>query len=170
MGCYSTTMNKIILAKEATYFQQMYTIRKQVFRFFQDKGWEPMRRGRHAHVSMFGNVREFQGILDIEMKKLAWQDMPDELAPNTPFTLWCAASWETSLDRMHLDTELYWQTVFIQLPSVVDMFLPRAWNMLWNLTPANALETWPGPSEPPDQPPHFGKPRIRRSKPLLPDP
>jgi hypothetical protein len=152
-----------ILEKERVYQRQMAPIRGGVLAFAAERGLASHRRGRHAHVGVSGPVRDFRGVVDIEMELVSWDRMPAQLDSGSNFTLWCSASAEHRGVRMHASTELFWETAFERLPTVVPLFLERAWSMLATLDRADFVADWPGPSPSPDREPHFGPPRRVRT-------
>lgn len=152
-----------ILQKEIVYRAQMGDIREAVLRFMEPRGWCLMSRGRRAHVSVYGPVGALalDGVIDIMMEEVDWDKMPEALQEDTSFYLWCSAGLDRDGLRLSADTELFWRAPFALLARTVDMFLPRAWEMLTGLTEANLLQVWPGPSGDPDGPLSFGPPRRR---------
>ena len=148
-----------IIARQNTYREQMRSVRETVLRFAEARGWSPMSRGRKAHVSICGPVNGLSGVVDIEMECEGWAEMPAQLQPDTPFTLWCSASLDRGGIRFFADTELYWRATFAALPETVERFLPQAWGMLTQLGAGNLRKEWPGPSMHPDGAPDFGPPR-----------
>jgi hypothetical protein len=153
-----------ILEKEQTYKRQMTPIREIVLKFAEQKNWSPMSRGRKAHVSIHGPVNGLNGVIDIEIERLDWDDMPNSLTPDYPFTLWCSASKDLDGVRFCAETELYWQVSFIDLPTYIPRFLDSAWAMLSDIKENELVPKWPGPSANPDLPPDFGPPRRRKPK------
>lgn len=150
-----------IMEKEREYSRQMQPIRDRVLAFGDSKGWTPIRRGRHAHASISGPVRDFQGIIDIQMDLIDWEAMPWSLPDDYPFTLWASAGNDDRKPRLFSLTELCWQMPFAQLHGYTDIFLDRAWQMLSELSSADFVDFWPGPSKAPDTGPNFGGPRKR---------
>ena len=153
----------LILRKSRVHNGQMEGIRRRVLAFAAEVGWGPKSRGRRASVSIYGDVRQWSGVIDIEIAEPQWERMPERLAPETEFILWCSAGVSDGEVRGSADTELYWSAPFAQLPRTVDLFLPAAWDMLLGLGEQNLLWDYPGPARDPDTPPHFGPPRWRGS-------
>jgi hypothetical protein len=147
-----------ILEKEQEYLRQLAPIRAIVLRFGNQKGWHSQRRGRKAHVSITGPANSLTGIIDIQIERLDWHDMPDSLTPEYPFTLWCSAEQTIEGVRFFSRRQLYWQAQFDELPLYVERFLKTAWKMLMELTAADLLPDWPGPAANADFPPNFGPP------------
>ncbi len=149
-----------IFVKEEAYRTQMAGIRETVLRFAESKCWRPMSRGRRAHVSIYGQVNNLDGHVDIIMQEDDWTKMPKLLQSDTPFDLYCSAGINVGgAPRQYADTELFWRCPFTLLAETVDRFLPIAWDMLSKLTATNLIHNWPGPPENPDFPPCFGPPR-----------
>jgi len=152
-----------IFAKEATYRTQMADARAALLSFLEPKGWEPLHRGRRAHVSACGPIGAYNGIVDVEMVETDWNRMPAVLEPSTQFTLWCSADHTRGGMRLFADTEVYWQSPFSSLLDAIHRFLPVAWHTLERLGDSNFAADWPGPSTLPDLPPSFGPSRPRRT-------
>lgn len=150
-----------ILQKEAAYRAQMADVCRAVLHFIEPRGWATQSRGRRAHVSVHGPVGGLDGVIDIEMEETDWDRMPESLRPGTPFLLWSSAHLNRDGVRCFSDTELFWRAPFVSLVATVEMFLPRAWNMLTSLNQDDLLREWPGPSLNPEGPPDFGPPRRR---------
>ena len=153
-----------IVRKEENYKRQMLEVRGIVLHFAKSIRWLPQSRGLKAHVSIYGTVNPLNAVIDIEIERLDWDEMPEALLPETPFTLSACAYRDVDNQRYLADTELFWEVSFEQLLPTVQMFLPRAWQMLCGLSEANLLAEWPGPSPSPDLYPDFGPPRKRVSK------
>ena len=154
-----------IVEREVTYGGQLTPVREKVLAFFQPKGWEQQSRGRRAHVSVYGKVNFLSAVLDVEMEETDWDKTPRKLTGETPFILWSSAFLDRDGRRLSGDSELFWRTTFEGLVYAVDLFLPKAWEMLSALSPASLVEEWPGPAQGPDGPPDFGPPRIRVPRP-----
>ena len=150
-----------IVEKEQEYFRQLAPIREIVLKFAEQKDWNTHRRGRKAHVSILGPVNRLTGLIDIEIERLDWDDMPDTLTPDYPFTLWCSAGATRNGIRLHSKRRLYWQAKFVELPLYVERFLQTAWEMLTELKETDLTPDWPGASTDPDIPPNFGPPRVQ---------
>jgi len=151
-----------IFEKEQEYLRQLAPVRAMVLRFAEQMGWGPQNRGRKAHVSIFGPVNGLIGLIDIEIARLDWDDMPETLTPNYPFTLWCSAAQTRDGVRLFCKRELYWQVRFAELPKYVIGFLQCAWQMLLELNEHDLSPDSPGPSTNPDFPPNFGPPRVKK--------
>jgi hypothetical protein len=104
-------------------------------------------------------VNSLTGIIDIEIERLDWDDMPDTLTPDYPFTLWCTGGQTLDGVRRFSRRQLYWQAQFVELPLYVERFLQSAWQMLIELKDSDLTPVWPGPTTNPDFPPNFGPPR-----------
>jgi hypothetical protein len=157
-----STMPDAILEKEARYLSQMANVRAIVSHFAEEKGWDFLRRGRHAHASIHGHVGEFNGVIDIQMNLVNWDNMPECLSLDYPFELWSSATWPRNDSRFFADRELLWQVQFGDLEKYTPLFLKRSWEMLEALTSEDFMKTWPWPDleRPRDVPPTFGPPRI----------
>lgn len=150
-----------ILEKSENYKRQMAPILAIVLPFAKARNWDPLWRGRKAHASIYGPVSGMSGVIDIEVGIDKWEDMPNYLEPDTPFTLWSSATKDCNGIRLFADTELYWKTPFSELEIHVPLFLFQAWTMLLELKEHGFVKIWNGPSMDPDLPPDFGPPRKR---------
>ncbi len=153
-----------IIEKEQIYKEQIASIRDTVLSFAETKGWSSQKRGRKAHISIYGPVNGLKGVIDIVMTEGNWDLMPESLQPDTPFVLWSSASLNSDGIRLGADTELFWTVPFSSLPETVERFIVDAWKMLTGLNDSNLIADLPRRSENPDSPPDFGSPRKRRGQ------
>ncbi len=142
----------------------MSVVSALVYKYADSIGWEKISRGRKAHASIAGEAGILHGVIDIEINSNDWGLMPNKLQADTEFTLWCSGDIDKGGEKLHFDKELFWAATFINLEHVINLFLPKAYEMLKSATENDFLETWPGPSTQKDIGPSYGGPQPRATK------
>jgi hypothetical protein len=116
---------KSILDKEAAYNCRFDAIRTRMFAVLADLDPESIRRGRHGHSCAKVQRDDVTVIIDIQMERVGWDNMPDVLADDHPIELWVSA--HRSSDRTYVSTdEIHWELPFCQLADNLDEFLAFA--------------------------------------------
>lgn len=152
---------KSIFEKGETYKNQCQAIREVVDRFGQAHSCEPISRGRRGHASLSCDIGKYQGVIDVQMELLDWDEMPDEIPDDYPFELWCAASSGPGLFSVE---QIHWELPFHAVEPHLQIFLNRCWDFLITLNDVDFTGRLPEPSFAPDRLPCLGGPKPREFK------
>jgi hypothetical protein len=122
-----------ILHKQQNYDTQISKIRQHVFQFAKEKNWKTIYRGRHAHASIEGQIKNFSGVIDIQMWLDDWEYNPPILSSNYPFELWAGGYTRESEKFFESCNDLYKMLPFETIEKEIKSLLEEAWNFLNSL-------------------------------------
>ncbi len=119
-----------MLKLEQVYLGQMSAIRQRMFTFARARGFMPLRRGRHAHASIFGVVNGLASVIDIEMEFASWDQAPPRLELATPFVVF-ATVFQDAPEGRRVDVSPYIvKTNFASISDNVEHYLAVTWRYL----------------------------------------
>jgi len=155
---------KSILERAEIYKKQMLPIRELLADFCNEFNWEYFSRGRTPHVSVFGKIGIYDGVLDIWSVECDWDILSDQIDENYEFDLFCHAYINIDGESYSAMKSLFWRGTFRQLPKIVPKFLAEAKEMLREIGMSNEYVKYDNKRLEPDTAPNFGKAKTKYHK------